>query len=159
MLQLSGMIGAPNEVFMSVGKGDSVSKLNSFDDALLDAKVGNVSLIRVTSILPEKVKFVTQANLIPGSTTPAVYTRYTSQIRGTVIAAAIAVGRTIKGPTLITEFSGEVDKKVAEEIVTKQLLHMIQTRRLKPSGKPIIKSIEHEVIDIGTVVALVLYVK
>jgi len=155
----SGMIGAPEVVFISVGKGDNNTKLNSFDDALLNANIGNISLIRVTSVLPEKVKFVNQIELIPGSTTPAVYTTYTSNSKGKVISAAIAVGRTIKGPTLITEFSGEVEKKIAEKIVYAQLSTMIKTRNLQSKGKPIVKSVEHEVNNIGTVVALVLYVK
>jgi len=46
------IVTLPSQFFMVAGKGDSEYALNAFDLALLDAGIGNLNLIKVSSILP-----------------------------------------------------------------------------------------------------------
>ena len=41
------------KVAITSGKAEGPSKLNAFDNALLDAGIGDVNLIKVSSILPK----------------------------------------------------------------------------------------------------------
>ena len=43
---------APNAVWASAGAAEGETELNAFDNALLAAQVGNLNLIRVSSVLP-----------------------------------------------------------------------------------------------------------
>ncbi len=40
------------KVSITSGRAEGPTKLNAFDNALLDAKIGDVNLIKVSSILP-----------------------------------------------------------------------------------------------------------
>ena len=43
----------PNAVWASAGAAEGDTELNAFDNALLAAQVGNLNLIRVSSVLPQ----------------------------------------------------------------------------------------------------------
>lgn len=65
--------------------------MNAFDRALIDAGVGDVNLVRVSSILPAECRRVEPFELPGGALVPAAYSRAGSSQRGEVIAAAVAV--------------------------------------------------------------------
>lgn len=46
------------KVSITSGKSEGPTKLNAFDNALLDAGIGNVNLIPVSSIIPASAKIV-----------------------------------------------------------------------------------------------------
>ena len=43
----------PNAIWASAGAAEGDTELNAFDNALLAAQVGNLNLIRVSSVLPK----------------------------------------------------------------------------------------------------------
>ena len=49
------MIPIPTKFSLVVGHGEGDKKLTAFDAALLDAGIGNMNLLRVSSVLPPGV--------------------------------------------------------------------------------------------------------
>jgi arginine decarboxylase len=82
----------PTKYFLVRGTAEGPSFLNSFDNALLAAGIGNTNLIRVSSILPPGATEITPQILPLGSLVPIAYTYESSDVAGEVIAAAVAVG-------------------------------------------------------------------
>jgi arginine decarboxylase len=85
-----------------------VSELNAFDGALLQAGVGDMNLVKVSSILPVGFTYVDPRplELERGTLLPIAYATLTSSVPGTLIAAAVAVGvEEIGGGGVIVEFS------------------------------------------------------
>jgi len=78
--------------FLTAGKGEATTELNAFDAALLDAKVGNTNLVKLSSILPPRCEEIQPYELPKGSLVPLAYSDFTSSAPGTVISAAVAVG-------------------------------------------------------------------
>jgi len=74
------------------------SPLNAFDSALLDAKVGDLNLLKTSSIVPPGAEVIAlrehpEALALPaGSIVPAVYTCFVDDAAGEVISACLAVG-------------------------------------------------------------------
>lgn len=86
----------PKLVFLTCGVGHGETELTAFDVALLDSGIGNLNLMKVTSVFPPGARI---ANLdevtfeIPrGALIPTVYTRSIHSTRGFIIASAIGVG-------------------------------------------------------------------
>ncbi len=51
------MLPIPKKFSLVAGSAEGTSELNAFDNALLNAGIGNLNLIKVTSILPPQVEF------------------------------------------------------------------------------------------------------
>jgi arginine decarboxylase len=51
------VLPVPSKFDLVVGSGEGATPLNSFDAALLDAGIGNLNLVRVSSILPPGAQF------------------------------------------------------------------------------------------------------
>lgn len=88
----------PRKVVVISGKGYGNTLLNAFDKALLDAGIGNLNLIQVSSVVPAdaevfELRKVVPLEILPGTFIPAVYTYITSDTIGENIAAAVAVGK------------------------------------------------------------------
>jgi arginine decarboxylase len=82
----------PDKYFLVHASADGLSLLNSFDNALLAAGIGNTNLIRVSSILPPGAQEIPTPTLPFGSFLPIAYAHETSDVAGELVAAAIAVG-------------------------------------------------------------------
>jgi arginine decarboxylase len=80
----------PRFHFMRAGSGDAPTQLEAFDRALLDAGVGNVNLLRLSSILPPGCREISGAKLPQGALVPVAYASITSDSPGAVISAAVA---------------------------------------------------------------------
>jgi arginine decarboxylase len=84
---------APNAIWASAGAAEGDTELNAFDNALLAAQVGNLNLIRVSSVLPQDAQLLEAApRITPGSLVPTVYSVHVSAQPGETIAAAIGIG-------------------------------------------------------------------
>ena len=57
------------KVSLTKGASEGPTKLNAFDNALLEAKIGNVNLIPVSSMLPPNTQLVEMPELEPGEMT------------------------------------------------------------------------------------------
>ena len=98
----------PSHFFLSTGSADGGSVLNAFDRALLAAGVGDVNLVRLSSILPPGCEQVEPFELPGGSLVPTAYAEATSSNPGETIAAAVAVAvpENSSEPGLIMEHHG-----------------------------------------------------
>lgn len=78
------------KVSLTKGASEGPTKLNAFDNALLEAKIGNVNLIPVSSMLPPNTQLVEMPELEPGLMTNCVLSHQYSENPGDEIAAVIA---------------------------------------------------------------------
>jgi len=146
------LLPIPTKFTLAAGASEGISPLNAFDQALLAAGAGNVNLIRVSSILPPNTEFTPQIILPPGALVPVAYGKLTSNVPGTKIAAAVAVGIPKEGFGVIMEYSGYTSGKEAEKIILGMVEEAFYNRKLKIS-RYLVKSVEHCVVKIGAVFA------
>jgi arginine decarboxylase len=87
------MIGIiPKHFFLTSGSGEASTELNAFDAALLDAKIGDTNLVKMSSILPPRAEEIEPYELPKGSLVPLAYGDRVSSEPGTIISASVAVG-------------------------------------------------------------------
>ncbi len=129
-------------------------ELTAFDQALLKAGVGNVNLLRMSSILPPGAEFVESLEIPPGSLVPIAYGSISSSEPGALIAAAVAVGigTEDKEYGVIMEYSGYCTRQEAAYEVEQMLIEAFRYRgrELKDIKTA---SVEHSVIRCGCVFA------
>lgn len=146
------MWNKPTLVSLVKGSGEGVTPLNAFDQALLSAGIGNLNLIKVSSILPAKVSLSPLPKIEAGSLVPAVYSTVTSNVSGETISACVGAGFSDDTFGLLYEYSHRGEAKTAEEVVQKMIEEGFKMRKLK-IGKIVIVSAEHRVERVGCVVA------
>src|SRR5260370_22066314 len=73
----------------TVGSAEGGSPLNAFDNALLAAGIGNVNLVKISSIIPPDVAIVDLPKIRPGALIPTAYAAITSDVPGQRLAAAL----------------------------------------------------------------------
>jgi arginine decarboxylase len=78
------------KISLTKGASEGPTKLNAFDNALLDAEIGNVNLIPVSSMLPPDTEIVPMPELDPGLMTNCVLSHEYSETPGDKITAIIA---------------------------------------------------------------------
>lgn len=146
------MYEQPKMVCLASGAAEGESELTAFDNALRKAGIGDVNLIRVSSIVPPGAKMSPLPDLPFGSLTPAAYARAVSDVPGQVISACIGVGWTARGGVLM-EASG-VDE-TAEEIEARTRLMVEEGMRVR-GMEPFelhFATAEHTVERIGSAIA------
>lgn len=105
---------------ISNGTGVGVTRITSFDKALIEAGVGNYNLVRLSSILPLGSEEAEKVNLPLGSLLPIAYAVYetTKPVR---ISAAVAIGFPVDNDdehcAVIMEYEGECSQEEAERTV------------------------------------------
>ena len=111
------------------------TKLNAFDNALLKAGIGNANLVKLSSVVPPDIEWLSEPPSFPlGSVIFAVLSHIESDAHGKKISAAVGVG--LCGSTeggLIYEFSGECDGEEAMETVKKMVEEGFAVRNWKLS--------------------------
>jgi arginine decarboxylase len=144
----------PNAVWASAGAAEGDTELNAFDNALLAARIGNLNLIRVSSVLPEGATLLDEPMTIAaGSLVPTVYASHISSSPGETIAAAIGIGIGDASHGMIYESHGH-SRSEAESAVRQMIDEGFARRGLKLKGTSV-RSIEHRVDRIGCAVAAV----
>src|SRR5262245_29162004 len=73
----------------TAGHAEGGTPLNAFDNALLAAGIGNINLIKVSSIVPPDVTIIDLPKIKPGAFVPTAYAAMTSEVPGETIAAAV----------------------------------------------------------------------
>jgi len=146
----------PTGFFMVGGAADGYTSLNAFDAALIDAGIGDVNLVKVTSILPPGCAEIASTTLPGGTIAPVAYAYIISDIPGEVISAAVGAALPLdpSKPGLIMEYSARGHKKDAEEIVRTMA---VKGMRIRERDIREIKSlaVEHKVQTIGAALAAV----
>ena len=149
------MLPTPKKYFVTAAAAEGETALNAFDNALLKARIGNVNLLRVSSILPPNCELDNDLVIPPGSLVPTAYGAIISDTPGELIAAAVGVGISeAEHFGVIMEFSGKCSAKEAEEQIAQMLKEAFKVRGIA-LNKTIIKSAEHRVEKIGCAFAAV----
>jgi arginine decarboxylase len=148
------MLPIPQKFTLVAGGAEGKTELNAFDNALLASGVGNMNLLRVSSILPPYAVLTADFVMPPGSLLPIAYGSLTSDQPGELIAAAVAVGIAADSFGVIMEFSGRCSGKEAEDAVKKMVEEAFTSRNIKLE-KVLAKAAEHRVEGIGCVFAAV----
>ena len=144
----------PNAIWASAGAAEGDTELNAFDNALLAAQVGNLNLIRVSSVLPQDATFLDAApQITPGSLVPTVYSVQVSARPGETVAAAVGIGVGEGSHGMIYESHGTSQDEV--EAAVRQMIDEGFARRGLRLKEVIVRSIEHKVERIGCAVAAV----
>ena len=85
----------PQKVFLTKGVGIHAERLNSFEEALRDARMSTMNLVMVSSIVPPHCELVGMEEglrlLSPGQITFCVMSRCDSDEEGRLLAAAVAL--------------------------------------------------------------------
>ncbi|HII09371.1 MAG TPA: arginine decarboxylase, pyruvoyl-dependent [Methanosphaera sp.] len=144
------------KVSLTKGASEGPTKLNAFDNALLEAKIGNVNLIPVSSMLPPDTQVVEMPELEPGEMTNCVLSHQYSNNPGDEISAIIAFCQA-KEMGCVVEATGinKSQKELKDE--AKFMAHyMMEKRGLEIIDyKEIIQT--HKVIEKASVVAALVY--
>jgi len=115
------MLPTPKKVKLVAAGAEGPTPLNAFDNALLRAGIGNLNLIRVSSILPPGCLHEEDFPVPPGSLTPTAYGYLLSSQPGQEISAAIGVGFCEEDYGVIMEFEGCCPKAEAEARVAQMV--------------------------------------
>jgi len=117
------LLPRPTKFFLTAASAEGKTELTAFDNSLLAAGVGNLNLLRVSSILPPRCEFITDAAIPEGSLLPIAYGSIVSEEPGQLIAAAVAVGIPADAdhPGVIMEHSGVMSAAEAKICVVKMV--------------------------------------
>ena len=141
---------------VTVGAAEGGTPLNAFDNALLAAGIGNVNLIKVSSIVPPEVDIVDLPQIKPGALVPTAYAAMTSETPGETVAAAVgyAVPDDPAKNGVIMEFHGVATKAEAE-----RQIHLMLEEAFRVRGETIkergVAAVEHTVERIGCALAAI----
>ncbi len=138
------------------GKDEGPTMLNAFDNALYDAGIGDVNLIKVSSMLEANTEVIPLTKLKLGSMVNCVLSEITSDNPGDIITAvvAVAIGEELG---CVVEASGINENK--EDLIKKaesMVKYMMEKRNVE-INELIVEEITHTVENIGSVIASVVY--
>ena len=140
------------------GKDEGPTKLNAFDNALSDAGIGDVNLIKVSSMLSANTEITDLPPLKPGSMVNCVLSEITSDNPGDKITAVVAVAI---GDELgcVVETKG-INKKEDELIDEARFMvtYMMEKREVEIK-ELIVEKATATVKEIASVVASVVYLE
>ncbi|WP_212747562.1 pyruvoyl-dependent arginine decarboxylase [Fodinibius saliphilus] len=150
------MVKTPNIYCLVKGASEGRTKLNAFDNALLNAGVGDTNLMRMSSILPPKAaqRPVDDIDLPAGGLIPLAYAHIDSATPGRYISSAVAVGipEDETQPGVIMEYEDHGRLENVEEIVKQMVIDAFDYRnRVLKEIKSI--GIEHQVQNCGATFA------
>ncbi len=140
--------------FLTCGSGIADTELLSFDRALRDAGIENYNLVKISSILPSKVKKADIINLPFSSVLYIAYASFISNKKGKLISAVcgVALPEEENEIGMIMEWSGYGEKKRGEDEVRKMLEMAMGDRNIKIKKIEIV-SVEKKVQEFTCVFA------
>jgi len=150
----NALLPTPRKFFVTAGKAEGETPLTAFDNALMDAKIGNLNLIRVTSILPPEAQYCPEIQIPSGSLVPTAYGYIISEVPGELIAAAVGVGLSGDSFGVIMEYSGRCSEKEAYQNIESMLKEAFERRGMELVEIKV-ASVEHRVRRIGCALAAV----
>lgn len=127
-----GLVKANNKYFIFSGRGSGTEELLSFDNALINAKVANYNLVKISSILPPHYTSSDMICVVQGSVLFTAYASITKKGEG-LISASIAVGipNNASDIGVIMEFSGFCPKETSEQKVIDMVASAMKTRKIQ----------------------------
>jgi len=148
------MLPTPKKFTIVTGHAEGSTPLNAFDHALLASGLGNLNLLRVSSILPPGAEYVEKLEIPPGSLTPTAFGYMTSEEPGALIAAAVAIGFSKDTFGVIMEYEGHCSKEEAEARVRRMTEEAFASRGME-LHKIMVRGVEHRVERVGCAFAAV----
>jgi len=149
------MLLTPTKFIMVASGAEGETELNAFDHALMRAGVGNLNLLRVSSIVPPGARRVFRLEQPRGALLPTAYTHVVSALPGERLAAAAGLGRAADGFGVIMEHAGKISEEEARATVENQVREAFAQRGLEPVGDIEVVSAEHTVRRVGCAFAAV----
>jgi arginine decarboxylase len=140
----------------TAGHAEGGTALNAFDNALLAAGIGNINLVKVSSIVPPDVTVVELPKIKPGAIVPTAYAAMTSEVPGQTIAAAVgyALPDDPAKNGVIMEFHG-VSRRIEAEEAIRGMLDEAFAVRGETVREMQIFAAEHTVERIGCALAAI----
>jgi arginine decarboxylase len=144
------------KVAATSGSAEGATSLNAFDNALLAAGIGNINLVKISSIVPPAVDIVSLPRIKPGAIVPTAYAAMTSEVPGEVIAAAVgwALPHDRRKPGVIMEFHDKATRDEAERMIVQMLEEAFRVRGERVREMKVFAT-EHRVERTGCAVAAV----
>ncbi len=138
------------------GKDEGPTKLNAFDNALTHAGIGDVNLIKVSSMLAGNTQIEKLPKLKPGAMVNCVLSEITSDNPGDEITAvvAVAIGEKLG---CVVETSGT--NKDSDELIdeAKEMVRYMMEKRDAEIRELIVEYTTAKVKDIASVISSVVY--
>jgi arginine decarboxylase len=140
----------------TAGHAEGGTALNAFDNALLAAGIGNINLLKVSSIVPPEVAIIDLPKIKPGALVPTAYAAITSEVPGETLAAAVgyALPDDPAKPGVIMEFHGIASREAAEQSIDRMLDEAFRVRGESIREKRIFAA-EHIVERVGCALAAI----
>ncbi|MPZ13725.1 MAG: arginine decarboxylase, pyruvoyl-dependent [Chloroflexi bacterium] len=146
---------APNLLWPTLGHAEGDTRLNAFDNALIEAGVGHWNLVKVTSVVPAGASLVeAPLEIEAGAVVPAVLTSVASNRPGELITACVGVGLGAGCHGMVMEHSGPGTPEEMEPLV-RRMLHESFARRRLELRTMIVHSVSHSVERVGASIAAV----
>ena len=140
------------------GSDEGPTKLNAFDNALSDAGIGDVNLIKVSSMLAGNTQITDLPGLKAGSMINCVLSEITSDNPGDVITAviAVAIGEEL-GCVVETTGINKNEEELIDE--AKFMVKYMMEKRDVEIKELIVEKATTKVKEIASVVASVVYLE
>ncbi len=145
------------KVSITSGRAEGPTKINAFDNALLDAEIGNVNLIKVSSILPSGTEVVPVPKFPAGDMVNCVLAHASSDVEGDLISAAVAVATSDDFGCVVENTGVNRDPEDVKNEAKSMVRYMMDVRGLNIK-EIILVDESHIVKQQGVVVAAVVYI-
>jgi arginine decarboxylase len=141
---------------ITAGVAEGGTPLNAFDGALLAAGIGNVNLVKISSIMPPGVTVVPLPRIRPGALVATAYAAATSAVPNETIAAAVGYALPVDSSKagVIMEFHDVADRATAER-ATRAMLEEAFRVRGEAIRRLRVMAVEHRVEKVGCAVAAI----
>lgn len=142
------MLPTPKRYKLVAGSAEGETTLNAFDNALLQSGLGNINLLRISSILPPNSELAPELEFPPGSLVPTAYGYVVGQNKQERLAACVGIGLSLHSFGVIMEYAAKGTKAEAERAVRTMLENAFAARRMALADI-LLASTEHVVDSIG----------
>lgn len=145
----------PEKFMIVAAAAEGGHSLTAFDSALLKAGIGNINLVRLSSILPPACTEEKEGIDFPlGAFVPTAYGTICSEKEGELISAAVGIGFSQDSFGVIMEHAGTCAGEEARAKVEIMIKEAFSNRDLELKDIRI-ESIEHRVQKNGAAIAAV----
>jgi len=145
----------PEKFVIVAAAAEGGHSLTAFDSALLKAGIGNINLVRLSSILPAACREEKEdIDFPPGAFVPTAYGAICSEKEGELISAAVGVGFTPDSFGVIMEHAGTCTAEESRTKVEEMIKEAFHNRKLELRDVQF-KSVEHRVKKNGAAIAAV----